>query len=167
MIKLAAKTSDGLWLYDLDPSASDLWVVAGPDTDDKIDPDDLPTGFRWVTGEEWESLQSKVSDDFRTDHLEGDSLKVAKIIKDVIGGDASGGGCRAFWTAKEWASRGEEYGTDSVLVLVHDGGDLAPFCNWNYQQYSLTEQLAEALAKAGYYYEQCTCWYSAVYGLPS
>jgi hypothetical protein len=75
VIKLAVKTNDGLRLYDLDPSASDLWVVAGPDTDEKIDPDDLPTGFRWVTGEEWESLQSKVRDDFRTDHLEGDSLK--------------------------------------------------------------------------------------------
>lgn len=167
MIKLRAKTSDGLWLYDLDPSASDLWVVAGPDTDDKIDPDDLPAGFRWVTGEEWESLQSTVRDDFRTDHLEGDSLKIATIIKDVIGEDVSGGGCRAFWTPGEWLARGEEYGTDSVLVLVHDGGDLAPFCNWDYCRYDLSERLQNALGKSGFFYEQCTCWYSAVYRVPS
>lgn len=84
MIKLRAKTSDGLWLYDLDPSASDLWVVAGPDTNDKIDPEHLPAGFRWVTGEEWESLQSRVKDDFRVDHLSGDSLAVAESVREVV-----------------------------------------------------------------------------------
>ena len=45
-----------LYYYDLDPLASDLWVVAGPagwHVAD-IDPDALPDGFRWVTGSEWE-----------------------------------------------------------------------------------------------------------------
>jgi hypothetical protein len=106
-------------------------------------------------------------DDFRTEHLSGEALKIADIVRRVIGEDAFGGGCRAFWTPEEWRARKEEYGTDSVLILVHDGGDLAQYCNWDYEQYSLSGQLDEALTKAGYYCEQCTCWYSAVYRLPS
>ncbi len=51
-------TSDGLRVYDLDPRASELWAVAGPDGYDPttIDPDDLPEGFRWVEEEEWSDL---------------------------------------------------------------------------------------------------------------
>ena len=56
--------SDDLAIYDLAPSASELWVVAGPDGfDGEIDPDDLPEGFRWVTGEEWEALVDMVADE--------------------------------------------------------------------------------------------------------
>jgi hypothetical protein len=57
-IKTNKKTSDGLTVYDLDPQASELWAVAGPDGIDPstIDTDDLPEGFRWVESEEWESL---------------------------------------------------------------------------------------------------------------
>lgn len=52
------KTADGLEIYDLDPQASELWVVAGPEGHGGIiDPDDPPEGFRWVTEEEWQSLQ--------------------------------------------------------------------------------------------------------------
>lgn len=41
--------------YDLDPNASELWVVEGPAGVDpkSIDPDHLPEGFRWVSDEEW------------------------------------------------------------------------------------------------------------------
>lgn len=41
--------------YDLDPGASELWVVEGPVGIDpkSIDPDHLPPGFRWVSNEEW------------------------------------------------------------------------------------------------------------------
>lgn len=49
-------TEDGLRIYDLDPQAADLWAVAGPSGVDPktIDPDNLPTGFRWVNVREWE-----------------------------------------------------------------------------------------------------------------
>jgi hypothetical protein len=55
------KTKDGLTVYDLDPQAAELWVVAGPAGYEAtaIDPDDLPRGFRWVTNEEWEELQGE------------------------------------------------------------------------------------------------------------
>lgn len=51
-------THDGLRVYDLDPQASELWAVAGPDGVDPttIDPDDLPDSFRWVDNDEWETL---------------------------------------------------------------------------------------------------------------
>lgn len=42
-------------LYDLDPLASELWVVEGPEGYDvyEIDPDCLPEGFRWIDDDEW------------------------------------------------------------------------------------------------------------------
>lgn len=57
--KTDLRTADGLVVYDLDPQASELWTVAGPDNVDPatIDIDDLPAGFRVVTEYEWESLQ--------------------------------------------------------------------------------------------------------------
>jgi hypothetical protein len=61
-INTRKKTSDGLAVYDLDPQASELGAVAGPDGIDPstIDPDDLPAGFRWVEGEEWENSIAEV-----------------------------------------------------------------------------------------------------------
>lgn len=58
-IKTGLMTADGLFVYDLDPQASELWTVAGPDGVDptSIDIDDLPAGFRFVTEYEWQSLQ--------------------------------------------------------------------------------------------------------------
>ena len=46
---------DRLRLYDLGPLAY-LWCVAGPDNLDPkfIDPDNLPAGFRWISGAEWD-----------------------------------------------------------------------------------------------------------------
>ena len=58
---MANLTKDGLTIYDLQPQASELCVVAGPIgySVDQIDMDDLPIGFRWVTAEEWEALQAQ------------------------------------------------------------------------------------------------------------
>ena len=51
-------TKDGLKVYDIDPLASELWVVAGPDgfQIEDIDPDCLPDGFRCVETKEWQEL---------------------------------------------------------------------------------------------------------------
>lgn len=74
------------------------------------------------------------------------------------------GGCKTFYSPAEWKSRGEEYGRNSELVIVHDGGDVAAICNMDYGNYKLHDALQEALSTAGFYFEGCTCWYSAVYG---
>ena len=101
--------------------------------------------------------------DFDTSHLSGDAIKIANVIKLIMGEGASGGGCKAFYTPKQWAERGESYGQQSALIVVHDGGDLAPYCNYNYECYRLIEKMDAALKEIGYYLESCTCWYSAVY----
>jgi hypothetical protein len=51
-------TTDGLAIYDLDPLSAEMWALAGPAGHDPktIDTDDLPEGFRWVEGDEWEEL---------------------------------------------------------------------------------------------------------------
>lgn len=101
--------------------------------------------------------------DFATDHLETDEQrKIAETIIKTLPKGASGGGCQAFYTPQEWAERGE-YGKNSVLILCHDGGALAPYCNFDYMRYECIDQMNNALKAIGYYCEQCTSWYSAVY----
>lgn len=103
-------------------------------------------------------------DDFAIpEDLSDEGRKVAEAIKDLLGPEATGGGCRAFYAPEEWADRGESYGTTSVLVLCHDGGALAPYCNMDYGAWPLVEKLMGVLRPLGYYVEGCTCWYSAVY----
>lgn len=75
--------------------------------------------------------------------------------------DHGGGG--KFYTPKEWRKRGECYGTNSLLIVTHDGGDHACAFNWDYEAYSVMEELTQRLAKIGVYVEQCTSWYSAIY----
>lgn len=104
-----------------------------------------------------------MSKDFATDHLNDEQKKIAGVMLEVAGKKASGGGCRAFYTPEEWIDRGESYGKESKLIVCHDGGDLAKFCNFDYQQYKAIDRMEKALAEIGYYVEQCTSWYSAVY----
>ena len=75
------------------------------------------------------------------------------------------GGCKAFYSPQEWAERGESYGTNSHLVVVHDGGDLARIFNIDYGSYILNEDMNNMLAKSGMFAEACTTWYTAIYGL--
>ena len=85
--------------------------------------------------------------------------------KNVFGDDKepTGGGCKTFYTPEEWKERGEQYGLNALVVVVHDGGDVAPYFNWDYECYHLIEALGEELAKIGCFAEQCTGWYSAIY----
>lgn len=78
-------------------------------------------------------------------------------------GSAHSGGCRVFYTPAAWAVRGEEHGTNSMLIVVHDGGAHAPFFNYDYEQYGAIEEMRRALQEIGCYTECCTSWYSAVY----
>ena len=100
---------------------------------------------------------------FDATHLAGDCLKVAEIVREVLGPKADDGGCKPFYSPEEWVAKGERFGTKSVLVLVHDGGDLAPYCNYDYMEYEKVGRLSDALEKSGFYVENCTSWYSAVY----
>lgn len=91
--------------------------------------------------------------------------KAAAVIKKVLAqhGMTHTGGCRAFYTPKEWSERGEQYGTKSLLVVVYDGGDLYNFLSYNSEWDGCKEVLRKALEDAGVYAEACTGWYSAIY----
>ena len=73
------------------------------------------------------------------------------------------GGCKAFYSPREWVERGEDYGVNAVLIVVHDGGDLAPIFNYSYERYALMEEMVACLDKVGVFAEQCTNWYTAIY----
>jgi hypothetical protein len=78
------------------------------------------------------------------------------------------GGCKAFYSPGEWRARGEKYGCDSELVIVHDGGDLwyvfdiDSELNCGRDPY-FEKVLKEVFAPLGLYFEACTSWYTAVY----
>jgi hypothetical protein len=88
---------------------------------------------------------------------------IFKCSSRYLEGEISGGGCKAFYSPDEWKERGEQYGKGCVLIVCHDGGDLAPFFSHDYECYSLMEKMADALSKHGIYAEQCTSWYTAIY----
>ena len=95
--------------------------------------------------------------------LKGLARQAAKKVLEVMGPKADTGGCKMFYTPKEWKERGEKYGTNALVVIVHDGGDQAPYFSWDYECYKMMERMTEALAKIGCFAEQCTGWYSAIY----
>lgn len=105
----------------------------------------------------------KFHDKFDTSHLEGTEKKIADKIVSVLFEGAKTGGCRPFYSVEEWEDRGEQYGTSSELIVVHDGGDHARYFNMDYMDYKSVEEMNEALFEIGYYAEQCTSWYSAIY----
>lgn len=92
-------------------------------------------------------------------------MGVINKIYNRLGETPNTGGCKSFYHPEEWLELGHEYGVsrNAALVLVHDGGDLAEFCDWSRQNYKWIEKLQEALDARGYIMEQCTCWHSAVY----
>ena len=73
------------------------------------------------------------------------------------------GGCKAFYSPQEWKERGEDYGLDAELIVVHDGGDLSHIFNLNYGCYELNENMIETLRENSVWMESCTCWYAAIY----
>jgi hypothetical protein len=89
----------------------------------------------------------------------------AEAIRDFLVArdlDFHGGGGR-FYSPAQWRERGELYGTDSLLIVTHDGGNHAAVFNLDYGQYGLHEQLRVDLEDQGLFVEACTVWYSAVY----
>ena len=92
--------------------------------------------------------------------------KIAKRIIDVADNSIdpiSSGGVRTFHSPESWRARGEAYGKGSVLIVVHDGGDLAPYFSDDYECYPAVDEMDKALSRLGAYAVQCTSWYTAIY----
>jgi len=94
---------------------------------------------------------------------EGQRAHAAFVAFLVSKGMTYSGGGQTFFSPEEWAERGEDYGKKSLFVIVHDGGDVAPVCNLDYECYSLNNEMVEEMSKHGVFIEQCTSWYSACY----
>ncbi len=73
------------------------------------------------------------------------------------------GGGGKFYSPEEWKEREELYGTDSLLIITHDGGDHAAAFNYAYEDPALMQALTSKLSDSNVFVEQCTSWYSAVY----
>jgi hypothetical protein len=94
--------------------------------------------------------------------------RLQKLILSVVSQsftDFSTGGCTPFYSPVEWKAKGEEYGLNSRLIVVYDGGDLRHFFSYQSEATSLVQRMSEALNEAGYWAEPCTVWYSAIYKL--
>jgi len=85
--------------------------------------------------------------------------------KDIEKSGFTTGGCKLFYSSKEWRERGESYGRNSILVVVHDGGDAFNWFNQDGGCFALTDKMDEELGKIGCYAEPCTGWYTAVYAV--
>jgi hypothetical protein len=98
--------------------------------------------------------------------LTGQQLRIAQKILEVAQrslGDAPRSEGKTFYSPDEWEERGEDYGRSALLVIVHDGGDFAPFFNGNYGLPHYGKDMVEGLQALGVHYEGCTCWYTAIY----
>jgi hypothetical protein len=94
------------------------------------------------------------------------------IVQFLVANDLTyTGGCGAFMDPKEWKERGGEYGTESVLVIFHEGSEVGQAFSMDdcYERgggancYAKLEAMSDELAKIGLFAEQCTRRYSAVY----
>jgi hypothetical protein len=72
------------------------------------------------------------------------------------------GGCKTFYSPAEWKARGEDYGCESELIIVYDGGDVRSLMMVD-DMYDVHEDIDKALDELGLYVEHCTGWYAAVY----
>jgi len=70
---------------------------------------------------------------------------------------------RIFYTPQEWDQRGEDYGTDSMLIVVHDGDEIGALFSYDHECYAFIESTDAALKAIGAYAEPCTMWYTAIY----
>lgn len=98
--------------------------------------------------------------------LSNDGKKAWEVIHKFLmeqDPDTYTGGCRAFYSPEQWKARKEQYGTTGVLVVVYDGGDVGQYFGLDHECYVLHEAMRQALHKAGFWAEECTCWYSAIY----
>jgi uncharacterized protein (TIGR02996 family) len=90
--------------------------------------------------------------------------RAATEILDFLAGEETSytGGCQTFYSPAEWREREEDFGTDSHLIVCHDGGCLSDVLGtWGDDEAG--ERLRQRLHAHGLFVEQCTEWYSAVY----
>ena len=95
--------------------------------------------------------------------------EAAQIIRRFCKSHDLQAGQRVFYSPDEWAARGEEYGTNSLLIVIHEASEagIALSMDGAYEMnrgnYDLYEALRKELEKKHVYLEQATRWYSCLY----
>lgn len=76
-------------------------------------------------------------------------------------------GQKVFWSPQEWRNKGECYGRDSGLIILHEGGDHAPFFSLDHSydsgSYEQYEEQIKFLEAHGFWSEGLYTWSSAIY----
>jgi hypothetical protein len=94
---------------------------------------------------------------------------MATLAQIEFGDDASGGGCRAFYSPGEF-SRKEGWGhapdKNLLLVVVHDGGDMRGLFNYDYMG-GINKNAVYILKNLGAYAENQAAWYTFIYKEPT
>lgn len=109
------------------------------------------------------------TDDLSVSHLRGRARRAAEAIVQLLTArlaglrTPTGGGCRAFYSRAEWEGRNERSGSGAVLVVCHDGGDIADYYGYYSRAHEAQEELREVLSKMGLYVEVLNCWSFALY----
>ena len=92
--------------------------------------------------------------------------KLAKAIAKLAKQRDWNAGQKVFWSPKEWKEKGECYGLKSQLVILHEGGDHAPFFSLDHSYYDGWERYEEQLkflSQHGFWIEGLYTWSSAIY----
>ncbi len=66
---------------------------------------------------------------------------------------AATGGCKAFYSPQEWRDKGWQVNEHVLCVVRHDGGDLAPLFNMDYQDYKAYDKMNQIFQRRGLYAE--------------
>jgi len=75
------------------------------------------------------------------------------------------GSQQTFYSPEEWSDRGEDYGCTSELVVMYEDNGLKVLFDYDaaYPGYELLEEMNEALAEIGLFFECATCWYGSIH----
>lgn len=92
-------------------------------------------------------------------HLAAETIRTFLTEHDLL---IHGGGGK-FYTPEQWRDRGEQWGGDSLLIVIHDGGDHSGAFNLDHGMYTLHEAMVQRLADVGVFAEQATSWYSTIW----
>ena len=72
-------------------------------------------------------------------------------------------GGRVFYSPQEWAQRGEQHATRSLLVIVYDGASIRQALSFDGLDYAMMDKLLNHLDAPDIYTEEMTCWYAGLY----
>lgn len=81
-------------------------------------------------------------------------------------GEEGCGGCKAFYSPEEWTQvNGSPVSRAALLVIIHDGGNMAPRFNLDYEQYKLYDSIDPMLRPRGLWRDHMNSVESRIYRL--